>query len=400
MHCTKKITKDIIWLGASDRRLALFENIYPVPLGVSYNAYLIKGEKNILMDTVDRSVCPQLLENLTHALDGGELHYIILNHMEPDHAACLGELAQRYPNAVIVGNRRTFAMISQYFDFDFSTRSLEVKEGDVLDTGSHRLHFVTAPMVHWPEVMVTYEESEKVLFSADAFGSFGALNGGIFADEVDFRTTLLPEARRYYTNIVGKYGTQVTALLDKAGGLDIRCVCPLHGYVWRQDIGWLVEKYRRWSSYTPEDNDVVIFCGSIHGNTQNAADILAAQLSDIGVGNVAVYDISAWHVSYLVAEAFRAKCLIFAAPSYNGGIFTPMDELLHELSQHNLSDRTVGFVENGSWAPCAGKQMCEICSRMRGMKQLSAVTIWSAVKEDNLLQLETLAHEIKSALSE
>ncbi len=398
MHCTKKITDDIIWLGASDRRLALFENIYPVPLGVSYNAYLIRGEKNVLMDTVDRSVCPQLLENLDHALGGDELHYIVVNHMEPDHAACLGELARRYPSAVIVGNRRTFGMIQQYFGLDCSERSLVVEDGSILDTGSHRLHFVTAPMVHWPEVMVSYEEREKVLFSADAFGSFGALNGGIFADETDFRGTLLGEARRYYTNIVGKYGAQVTQLLDKAGGLDIRFICPLHGYVWRQDIGWLVEKYRRWSSYTPEDNGVVIFCGSIHGNTQNAADILAARLSDMGVRNASLYDVSAWHVSYMVAEAFRAKCLIFACASYNGGIFTPMEELIRELLSHNLSGRTVGFIENGSWAPCAGRLMSEMLSQLRGTEMLStSVTVRSSVSSENLPQLEALAREIKAA---
>ncbi len=399
MYCTKQVTESITWLGASDRRIALFENIYPVPDGASYNAYLIRGARNILMDTVDRSVCGRFFENLHHALGGEPLHYIVINHMEPDHCSCLGELSQRYPEAVIVGNRRTFAMIEQYFRMDFSQRCLVVEEGSMLDTGSHKLHFVMAPMVHWPEAMVAYEEKEQVLFSADAFGGFGALNGGIFADEAGGRAVLLPEMRRYYTNIVGKYGRQVSELLDKAAGLDIRIICPLHGYIWRQDLGPLLEKYRRWSSYTPEENGVVIFCGSIHGNTQNAADILAARLSELGVRSIALYDVSTVHISYLVAEAFRAGCLVFASASYNGGVFSPMEQLLNELRLHNLSNRTAAFIENGSWAPCAARLMREQCSQLQGMRLLdTAVTIKSTVSEQNLPQLDRLAQEIRSAI--
>lgn len=399
MHCTKKVTDTVTWLGAGDRRLALFENLYPVPQGASYNAYLIRGEKNILMDTVDRAVCPQFLENLTHALAGEPLHYIVVNHMEPDHCACLAEIISRWQDAVIVGNRRTFCMIGQYFGLDISARSLTVEDGSVLDTGTHRLRFILAPMVHWPETMVTYEEHEKILFSADAFGSFGALDGDIFASG-DISQSL-PEMRRYYTNIVGGYGMQVSMLLDKAGGLDIRMICPLHGHVMCKDIGTVLEKYRRWSSYTPEDRSAVIFCGTIHGHTQNAADILAAHLSDIGVHGTRVYDVSCVHSSYLVAEAFRAECLIFASATYNGGIFTPMLHLLQELAAHGLRHRKVGFIENGSWAPSAARQMAQMCSSMKDMELLgTSVTITSAVTQLNSQQLLTLAHGIKAALTE
>ena len=295
----------------------------------------------------------------------------------------------------LVGNAKTFSMLPKFFPALAAAPALTVKEGDTLPLGSHTLTFVMAPMVHWPEVMVTYDAAEKVLFSADAFGTFGALNGNIFADEVNFKTEWLPDARRYYTNIVGKYGAQVQTLLKKAAGLDIQYLCPLHGPIWRKDIGWFVEKYQRWSSYTPEDKTAAIFCGSIYGNTENAAEILAARLAEKGVRDVRLYDVSHTHVSELVAEAFRCSHLVFASATYNGEIYTPMENFLRDLKSHGLRNRTVGLVENGTWAPVSGKQMTELLGAMKDMTVLEGtVTLKSSVKEAQRQGLEALADAI------
>ena len=251
MHCTRKVTDNIYWVGGSDRRLALFENIFPIKRGVSYNSYVVMDDKTILLDTADRSIGSQFFENLTHVLDGRTLDYLIVNHMEPDHCALIGELLMRYPKLTIIGNAKTFQMMKQFFDFDVDSHAMIVKEGDTFSSGNHVFHFVMAPMVHWPEAMVTYEEKTKVLFSADGFGTFGALNGNIFADEVDFDRDWLDDARRYYTNIVGKYGVQVQNLLKKAASLDIAMICPLHGPIWRENLGYILDKYNTWSSYAP-----------------------------------------------------------------------------------------------------------------------------------------------------
>ena len=283
MYCVHPITADLFWLGASDRRLSLFENVFPIPRGVSYNAYLLRDEKTVLLDTVDKAVGEQFFENLEHLLQGRPLDYVVVNHMEPDHCATLGETLRRYPTAQVVGNAKTVTMVGQFFDSDLTSRAMTVKEGDTLSTGRHTLTFVMAPMVHWPETMATYDTLDKILFSADAFGTFGALSGNLFADQMEFERDWLPDARRYYANIVGKYGCQVQSLLKKAAGLEIAYVCPLHGPVWRRDIGWFVEKYQRWSTYTPEERGVLIVCGSIYGHTENAADILAARLAEQGV---------------------------------------------------------------------------------------------------------------------
>lgn len=392
MYTVRKVTDDLLLVGGSDRRLALFENVFPIPRGVSYNAYLLLDEKTVLLDTVDSAVSGRFFENLEQGLQGRKLDYIIVNHMEPDHSATLMEVLRRWPEARVVGTAKTLGMIGQFFEGDVSARFDAVKEGDALSTGRHNFTFAAAPMVHWPEVMVSYDSTDKILFSADAFGTFGALNGNIFADEVNFETEWLPDARRYYTNIVGKYGAQVQALLKKAAGLDIGMICPLHGPIWRENIAWFVEKYRRWSSYTPEDKTAAIFCGSIYGNTENAAEILAARLADKSVRDVRLYDVSRADVSDLVAEAFRCSHLVFASATYNGEIYTPMDNLLRDLKSHGLKGRTVALIENGTWAAVSGRQMTALLEGMKDMTILEgSVTLKSAVKDAQRQALEALA---------
>ena len=320
MYNVKKVNEDLYWIGASDRRLALFENIYPIPRGVSYNSYVILDEQTVLLDTVDKAVSGQFFENLEHVLGERKLDYIIVNHMEPDHCAIVEEVVRRYPEVKVVGNAKTFTMMKQFFTFDVDAHAVVIKEGDTISTGKHTLAFAMIPMVHWPEAMVTYDAYDKVLFSADAFGTFGALNGNVFADEVNFKEEWLDDARRYLVNIVGKYGVQVQAALKKALTLDIAMICPLHGPIWREDLGWFIEKYQKWSTYTPEDHNVLILYASIYGNTENAADVLAGKLADAGEKNIAVYDVSVTDPSYLVAEAFRCDRIVFACPTYNAGL--------------------------------------------------------------------------------
>ncbi len=399
MHCVYNIHDDLYWLGASDRRLARFENVYPVPNGVSYNSYLVLDEKTVLLDTVDQAVGERFFENLIFALAGRELDYVVVDHMEPDHCATLGELLRRWPRVQVVGNVKTIAMIGQFFDCDLEGRTVVVKEGDTLTTGRHTFTFLMAPMVHWPEAMVTYDVTDKVLFSADAFGTFGAINGNLFADEIDFEHQLLGEARRYYTNIVGKYGAQVQSLLKRAAGLDIQCLCPLHGPVWRQDIGWFLEKYQRWSTYTPEDRAVAIFCGSIYGHTENAADLLAARLAERGVKGIAMYDVSGTDVSYLVSEAFRCSHLVLASATYNGEIYTPMENFLRDLANHGLRGRTVALIENGTWAARSGMLMSKTLDEMKEMRVLEGtVSLKSSVKEAQRRSLESLADALADEL--
>ena len=399
MYCVRKVTDDLYWVGANDHRLHLFENIHPIPRGVSYNAYLLLDEKSVLFDTVDWSACRQLLENLEYLLNGTPLDYLVINHMEPDHCATLGEIVLRYPGVQVVCNPKTIPIIKQFYNFDIDSRAVIVKEGDTLSTGKHNLTFVMAPMVHWPEVMVTYDTTDKTLFSADAFGTFGAMNGNLFADEVNFERDWLDDARRYYTNIVGKYGASVQTLLKKAAGLEIATICPLHGPVWRENISWYVNKYLTWSSYAPEEKSVMIAYGSIYGNTENAANILACKLADKGVRNIAVYDVSATHPSQIVSEAFRCSHLVFAAATYNGGIFTNMEHVLNDLKAHGLQNRTVAVIENGTWGVVAGKQMKEILSGMKNMNILEqTVTVKSALKDEQDPQLEALADAIAASL--
>ncbi len=400
MYCTRNVTDDLIWVGADDRRLAMFEGVYSVPGGVSYNSYLLTDEKTVLFDTVDRAVGKVFYENVAHALAGRTLDYLIVQHMEPDHSATLGGILLRYPDVTVVCNAKTEAMIGQFFGDDMSISTRIVKEGDVLDTGKHRLTFLMAPMVHWPEVMVTYDAADGILFSADAFGTFGALNGALFADEVDFFGEYLPEARRYYTNIVGKYGTQVQALLKKASAVDIRMICPLHGFVWREEIAAYVEKYQRWSTYEPEKTGVMIAYASVYGNTENAANILACRLRERGIATK-MFDVSVTASSEIVAAAFEYSHLVFAATTYNAGIFISMDELLRDLASHNLQRRTVAVIENGSWGPMSGKQMREIVAGMKDMTILEeSVTVKSALTEGQLSEIDALADAIAATMRE
>ncbi len=384
---------------SQDRRLALFENIFPIPRGVSYNSYVLLDEKTVLLDTVDASVAGQFFENLEHVLDGRKLDYLIVNHMEPDHCAMIGDLVRRYPEVQVVGNTKTFGMIKQFFGTDFAERAVTVKEGDTLATGAHTLHFVMAPMVHWPEVMVTYDEKDKVLFAADGFGTFGALNGNIFADEVDFDRDWLDDARRYYTNIVGKYGASVQALLKKASGLEIAVICPLHGPIWRENLGYILEKYQKWSTYEAEDQAVVILYATMYGNTASAADALAGRLAAKGVKKIAVYDVSNTHVSELISEIFRASHVVFAAPTYNGGIYPVMENLLADMKALAVQNKTVALMENGTWAPMTAKQMREKLAELKNVTILDTqITIKSAMAPEQEGQLEALADAIVASM--
>ena len=399
MYCVKKMTEDLYWVGGNDRRLALFENVYPIPRGVSYNAYVVLDEKTVLLDTVDHSVSPIFFENLAHVLNGRKLDYLIVNHMEPDHAATIEAVVLRYPEVTLVCNKKTAQMMKNFFSFDVDSRVHLVAEMDTLCTGKHTFAFVMAPMVHWPEVMVTYDVTTKTLFAADAFGTFGALGGNLYADEVNFQTEWLDDARRYYTNIVGKYGTQVQALLKKAATIEIETICPLHGPVWRKDIGWFIDKYVHWATYTPEEDAVVIAYASVYGNTETAANILAGKLADLGVRNVKVYDVSATHASEIVSECFRASHLVFLSTTYNAGMFVNMENLVHDIVNHNLQNRTIALVENGSWAPTAGGLMRAEFSKLKNCTILDeTVTIKSSLKESQLESMDALAEAIVASM--
>ena len=395
MHSTRKIKEDLIYVGGSDRRLSRFENLFPIPRGVSYNSYVLLDDKTVLFDTADESISRQFIENVVHALDGRPLDYMIVQHMEPDHCAMIDTIMSRYPEAKLVCTAKAAQMVAQFYDLDVSERTLVVKEGDKLSTGEHTLHFVLAPMVHWPEVMVTYDEKDKILFSADAFGTFGALAGNIFDDEITFDDVWMNDARRYYTNIVGKYGVQVQAVLKKAAALDIETICPLHGPIWRENLGALIEKYQKWSTYEPEDKTVMIAYATMYGNTENAANVLAGMLADKGVKNIAMYDVSETDVSELVAESFRCSHLVLAAPTYNSGIQPKMEAYLSDIKALNLQNRTVAVIDNGTWAATAGKHMIGMLEGMKNMTILeNTISIKSALAENQLASLDALAEEL------
>ncbi len=397
MHCTKKITNDLTWVGANDRRLAMFEGVYSVPNGVSYNSYLLIDDVTVLFDTVDKAVSRIFFQNVKHVLNGKTLDYVVVQHMEPDHSATLHELIIRYPEVVVICNQKTATMLNQFFDVDFSDKLWIVDESTMFNTGHHEFQFVFAPMVHWPEVMVTYDKTDKILFSADAFGTFGALNGAIFADEVDFNADYMAEARRYYTNIVGKYGTQVSALLNKASNLDIAMICPLHGFVWRYNLNDYIDKYQRWATYTPETKGVMIAYASVYGHTENVAEIISSRLRDLGI-KTKMYDVSVTPTSELVATAFEYSHLLFASTTYNAGVFITMEEVLRDIVAHNLKNRTVAFVENGSWAPTAGKQMKEILSKLQNITYLDeTISIRSSLRESQVAEIDALVNAIKAS---
>ncbi len=398
MYCTRKVTDDLLWVGGDDRRLAMFEGVYSVPDGVSYNSYLLLDDKTVLFDTVDHAVEKVFLENVEHGLGGRNLDYLVIHHMEPDHSATMKAILAIYPDVTVVCNKKIQGMINQFFGEDVVKNYLLVGEGDTLETGRHKLTFLMAPMVHWPEVMVSYDLTDKILFSADAFGTFGALNGALFADEVDFFGDYLKEARRYYTNIVGKYGAQVQALLKKAATVEIGMICPLHGFVWRKNIGDYIEKYQQWSRYEPEVTGVMIAYASVYGNTENAANILACKLRDKGI-RTKMFDVSVTASSEIVAAAFEYSHLVFASTTYNAGIFISMDELLRDIASHNLQNRTVAFIENGSWAATSGKLMREIIGGLKNMNILeSTVSIKSSLKESQLAEIDALADAIAETI--
>ena len=396
MHCVRKVTEDLYWIGANDHRLALFENIHPIPRGVSYNSYVLKDEKNVLFDTVDWSACRQFLENLDYVLGGEKLDYIVINHMEPDHGASLEEVLLRHPEAKIVSTPKAFVMMRQFGFAVDSHEQIQAKEGETLSFGRHVVTFVNAPMVHWPEAMVTFDQTEGILFSADAFGTFGALDGKLFNDEVDFEKDWLEDARRYYTNIVGKYGAPVQALLKKASGLDIRMICPLHGPVWRSNIGWFIEKYDLWSRYVPEEKGVLIAYASMYGNTEAAAQALAAKLCEKG------YDVSNTHVSQLIAETFRLSHIVLASVTYNMEIYPVMHSYLSDMKGLNVQNRTVAIIENGTWACKSGELMTRfVQEELKGMKVLDEkLTLSSALKEGQADALEALADSLAASVGE
>lgn len=400
MNYLRKITEDLYWVGGNDRRIALFENVYPVPRGVSYNSYLLLDEKTVLFDTVDRSVSLRYRDNVATLLNGRPLDYLVVQHMEPDHCSAVSDMLREYPEMKVVCTAKAVAMINQFYDVEnLADRVITVGEGDTLSTGRHQFTFVTAPMVHWPEVMVSFDSTDGILFSADAFGSFGAINGNLFADEVDYEKDWLDDSRRYYTNIVGKYGAQVQSLLKRAAGMEIQMICPLHGPIWRENLEWFLEKYQRWSTYTPEDRGVAIFCGSIYGHTENAAEILAARLAERGVKNISLYDVSHTDVSYLVSEAFRCSHLVLASATYNGEIYTPMENFLRDLACHGLRGRSVALIENGTWAARSGMLMTKLLEEMKEMRVMEGtVTLKSSVKEAQRRGLESLADAIADEL--
>ena len=395
MHCTRKVTDGIHWVGANDRRIAKFENMFPVPRGVSYNSYVILDEKTALMDTADSSVAERFMENVEAVLDGRTLDYLVVQHMEPDHCANIVAIIEKYPEVTVVGNAKTMQMIGQFYSGTKAENTLLVKEGDKLSLGEHELNFVTAPMVHWPEVMVTYESKEKILFSADAFGTFGALNGTLFDDEIFFDAVWMEDARRYYTNIVGKYGPQVQALLKKAAGLDIAMICPLHGPVWRNDLELLLEKYDQWSRYEAEEDGVLIVYGSMYGNTENAAEVLAAEIAEQGMKNIKMYDASVTDCSYLIAEAFRYNRIVVAAPTYNAGLFAPIEHFLNDMKALNVQNKKIALLENGTWAPMAGKHMRAIVESMKNMEIVeSVISIKSALQPAQMEDVITFVGEL------
>lgn len=401
MHLVRKVTDDLYWVGANDKRLHLFESMHPIEDGVSYNSYLLLDEKTVLFDTADWSVGKQFVENVEYVLNGRDLDILIINHLEPDHAASICEITLRYPNVKVVATEKAWLMMNQ-FNFGVTEEQfVEVKEGDSMNFGKHEIMFVAAPMVHWPEAMVSYDKTDKILFSADAFGSFKSLDGALFADEVDFKNLWIDEARRYYTNIVGKYGPQVMALLNKAKSIDIKMICPLHGPIWRDDIGWLLDKYIHWATYTPEEKGVLIVYGSMYGNTMTAAQILAAKLYEKGFHNVHMYDVAETHVSYLISEAFKYSHMALLSVTYNLNIFPPMQNFVDDLRRLNMQKRVVGVVENGSWAPQAGSLIQEEMDKMKQMTVLNEqITILSSVNKMTDKELDGLAESIIESMQQ
>lgn len=401
MYCVRKVTDDLYWVGANDRRLTLFENIHPIPRGVSYNSYLLLDEKTVLFDTVDWSAGRQFLENVEHVLDGRKLDYLLINHMEPDHGASIEEVLIRYPEAQVISTEKAFMLMHQ-FNFNVDGRMIQVAEGDTFSFGKHEVTFVSAPMVHWPEAMVTYDLTNGVLFAADAFGSFGSLDGRLFNDEVNFDRDWIDDARRYYTNIVGKYGPHVQALLKKASTVDIKMICPLHGPVWRNDFAYFIDKYDKWSRYEPEEKGVLIVYASMYGNMESAVNVLAAKLAERGMTNIAMYDVSKTHVSQLISETFRLSHIVLASVTYNLGIYPPMHNYLMDMKALNLQNRTVAIMEAGSWAPKSGSLMTEFMDEeLKTMTVLNEqVSVLSSMNETSALEMDQMVEGILESMND
>ncbi len=398
MHNVRKLDENLYWVGVNDRRTALFENIHPIPEGISYNSYLLLDEKTVLLDTVDSSVCNNFIDNIKHVLGDRKLDYLIINHMEPDHAACIGLVESLYPEVKIIVNKKTFELMTK-FGFEINEKSIEVKDGDTISFGKHEFTFLLAPMVHWPETMASLDKTTGVLYSADAFGTFGALNGRIFNDEVDFEKEYLLPARRYYTNIVGKYGPQVQSLLKKAHEHDFKWIAPLHGPVWRNNLDYFIAKYDKWSLYEPEEKGVLIVYGSMYGNTELAAEDLARRLTEKGMSNISMYDASSTHVSYLIADAFKYSHIVLASATYNLTIFTPMQNFIQDMVAANLQNRTIAIIGNGSWAPVAKAKMIELVGTMKNTKLLDEdILITSSMKDENIGQMEAIADAIIASM--
>lgn len=400
MHNTHEISKNVYWVGGSERRLSRFENIFPLTNGVSYNAYVIVDDKTALLDTVDISISDVFLANIKHALNGRDLDYLVINHMEPDHCANIVAMLRAYPNVKLVGNAKTFQFFEQFYDADAKANYLIVKDQDELALGKHTLKFFTAPMVHWPEVMVTYEKSEKILFSADAFGTFGGLNGGVFADECDFKADYLAESRRYYANIVGKFGGPVQTLMNKLSAYEIEMICPLHGPLYRgDDLGFIINKYQEWSTYTPEVNSVLLVYGSMYNNTEMVVDTLANKLARLGVKNMKIMDIAQYDLSYIIAEIWKYSNLVLATPTYNADVFYKNHSLLHEMAALNVQNRKVSLIFNASWG---GKTQESVMAYLDKMKNITLVgeplMIKSSYKDTNEAQLDAMAQAIVDSL--
>lgn len=398
MKNTKLVAKDTVWIGGSDRRLALFENLFPLPNGVSYNSYVVLDEKITLFDTADVSVADQYLENLHSVLGKKKPDYLVVLHMEPDHCSLLQTVLNQYPETTVVSSMQTFKFISQFFPELKIKNQQIVKEGDTLCTGAHTFHFVAAPMVHWPEVLLAYDDADKALFSADAFGTFGALEGGIFADQYDFEAHYLDDARRYYANIVGKYGAQVQAVLKKAAGLEIEEILPLHGPVWRENLGWFLEKYQTWSSYAPETDDILVVYGSLYGHTASAAESFASVLEEKSGRHVVVYDASKTDVSYLIAEVWRCSKVVLFCPTYNGGMYPSISRFIEDMKALAVQNRTFALAENGTWAPVTARLMCKELETLKNCSILdTTLTIRSALSAADEAALNDFADAVANA---
>lgn len=398
MKTARKITNDIYYIGANDRRIALFENLFPLENGVSYNSYFIDDEKTAVTDTVDRFVSDAFFENLEILLNGRQLDYLIVHHMEPDHGANIGRLIEMYPDMKVVCSAKANQMITQFFNVNLGDKAVIVKDGDKLDLGRHKLSFITAPMVHWPEVIMTYDETDGILFSADAFGTFGAPDGGIFNDEAVIDEKWYGEARRYYANIVGKYGMQVQAVLKKAAALDIKMIAPLHGQVWRSNIGEFIAKYDLWSRYQPEEKGVLIAYASMYGNTEAAANALALALGDRGITNQAVRDVSVTDTSELISLAWKYSHIVIASPTYNLGLHPKMEHFVTDMKALNLQNRTVAIIENGSWAPAVIKNVTEVMTCMKNITIMEEkISIKSALHDNS--PIEAMADAIAADIN-